>query len=357
MRILYGVQGTGQGHISRARAMARELKLYPELDVTWLFSGRSRNRLFDMDIFGEFEWRRGLTFASREGRLHYGDTVRTNNLFSFVRDVWSLDLDSYDLIISDYEPVTAWAAKLKGRRSIGLGHQYAFDGSSPVTGANPISKQVMRYFAPVSESIGLHWYPYGHQICPPIIDLPSIQTLTDRHVLVYLPFENQNTVTEWLQQRPDILFKQYSPDVDNSTAGNVQRCTTDYAGFKYDLSTCRGVVCNSGFELISECLQWGKPVLTFPMRGQMEQLSNALALDQLNLAMVSDTLDSEALSRFLDNLREHCSINYPNVAQALALWIRDGANKPPSEVARGLWRGVRIPSIASIHTQQTRVLA
>jgi len=175
--------------------------------------------------------------------------------------------------------------------------------------------------------------------------------------LVYLPFENQNTVTEWLQQRPDILFKQYSPDVDNSTAGNVQRRTTDDAGFKYDLSTCRGVLCNSGFEVISECLQWGKPVLTFPMRGQMEQLSNALALDQLNLAMVSDTLDSEALSRFLDNLREHCSINYPNVAQALALWIRDGANKPPSEVARGLWRGVRIPSIASIHTQQTRVLA
>jgi hypothetical protein len=93
------------------------------------------------------------------------------------------------------------------------------------------------------------------------------------------------------------------------------------------------------------------------MRGQMEQLSNALALDQLRLAMVSDSLDSEALSLFLTNLREHCSINYPNVAQALAQWIRDGASRPPSEVAQGLWRGVRIPSIASIRTHQTRALA
>ena len=41
---------------------------------------------------------------------------------------------------------------------------------------------------------------------------------------------------------------------------------------------CAGVVCNSGFELISECLQLGKTVLTRPVLGQMEQMSNAFAL-------------------------------------------------------------------------------
>ena len=51
MKILYGVQGTGQGHISRARAMARVLDRHG-VEVTWLFSGRDRGALFDMDLFG-----------------------------------------------------------------------------------------------------------------------------------------------------------------------------------------------------------------------------------------------------------------------------------------------------------------
>ena len=65
MNILYGVQGTGQGHISRARAMAAALHRHG-VTVTWLFSGRSRQALFDMDCFGDFQHRRGLTFATRD---------------------------------------------------------------------------------------------------------------------------------------------------------------------------------------------------------------------------------------------------------------------------------------------------
>jgi len=46
-KILYGVQGTGQGHISRARGVAEALKDY-DVDVTWLFSGRPKEKFFDM---------------------------------------------------------------------------------------------------------------------------------------------------------------------------------------------------------------------------------------------------------------------------------------------------------------------
>lgn len=357
MRILYGVQGTGQGHISRARAMAKELARYPELDVTWLFTGRSKSRLFDMECFGDFEWRSGLTFASREGKLHYLDTLRTNNIPAFIRDVIQLDLSSYDLMISDYEPVTAWAAKLRGRECIGIGHQYAFDGSSPVAKANGLSKTIMRLFAPTTRSVGLHWYPFSQSICPPIIDLPETVPTTGNHVLVYLPFENQKTVTQWLQTHPEVEFRQYSPEVQSETLTNVTTCPTDYQGFKYDLANCKGVICNSGFELISECLQWGKPVLTFPMRGQMEQSSNALALDQLGLANVCDTLDPEALSAFLQNLRQQSSINFPNVAATLARWIRAGATDSPTSLAADLWRGVRISALNAPQEQTSKAVA
>ena len=85
MKILYGVQGTGQGHISRARALALALRDWP-VEVTWLFSGRARENLFDMDIFGDYAHRRGLTFKTRAGRMQYWATVRGNSLPRFLRD-------------------------------------------------------------------------------------------------------------------------------------------------------------------------------------------------------------------------------------------------------------------------------
>ncbi|MBP7664242.1 MAG: glycosyltransferase, partial [Shewanella sp.] len=39
MRILYGVQGTGNGHLSRARVMAKAL-MKQDIEVDFLFSGR-----------------------------------------------------------------------------------------------------------------------------------------------------------------------------------------------------------------------------------------------------------------------------------------------------------------------------
>ena len=53
MNILYGAEATGQGHISRVRSIAKELAEH-DVSVTWLFSGRSRDKLFDMELFADF---------------------------------------------------------------------------------------------------------------------------------------------------------------------------------------------------------------------------------------------------------------------------------------------------------------
>ncbi len=53
MKILYGVQGTGNGHITRARAMANALQ-ERDVDVQFLVSGRPKVKLFDMEPFGAF---------------------------------------------------------------------------------------------------------------------------------------------------------------------------------------------------------------------------------------------------------------------------------------------------------------
>lgn len=47
MKILFGVQGTGNGHISRARALNKYLKA-DGISVDYIFSGRERDKYFDM---------------------------------------------------------------------------------------------------------------------------------------------------------------------------------------------------------------------------------------------------------------------------------------------------------------------
>ena len=95
---------------------------------------------------------------------------------TFLKDVNRLDLDPYDLIACDYEPVTAWAAKAKGREVIGIGHQYAFGKNTPLSGDNAVSRLVMNQFASVDIPVGLHWAPLTTLFFHPFLIYP-ISTL------------------------------------------------------------------------------------------------------------------------------------------------------------------------------------
>jgi uncharacterized protein (TIGR00661 family) len=343
MHILFGVQATGQGHISRARAIAGEL-LRHDVEVTWLLSGRSREALFDMEPFGNFEHRRGLSFNTKAGRIQHLATLRDNKVREFLRDRKSLDLTPYELVVTDYEPVTAWAARRAGVPSIGIGHQYAFGPETPVAGHSWWSRQIMKRFAPVDKALGLHWHPYAPNILPPILDLPSLEPERGEHILVYLPFEDQDEVTRLLQSSPGTRFIQYANGLDTAILGNVWRRAASVDGFKRDLARCRGVICNTGFELISECLHWSKPVLTKPLAGQMEQLSNGLALEQLGYARVTGQLCVETIEQWLADPIHPATMRYGNVAGVLAAWLADGAREPLPELGRRLWVHEDLPT-------------
>ncbi|WP_159817477.1 MJ1255/VC2487 family glycosyltransferase [Colwellia sp. 20A7] len=336
MKILYGVQATGNGHIARSRIMAKQLK-ENGVEVTFLFSGRPKDKLFDMELFGDFIYKQGLTFIVQNGKVNYLSTAFNNNFLRFIYDVHTLAIDDYDLIITDFEPVTAWAAKLKKKLVLGIGHQYAFGRNTPRAGKNLLAEFVMNYFAPAKDSIGLHWAPFDQSILPPIIDVNLVGKAEVNVVIVYLPFENQSKVTRLLQQFPDKHFIQYSPDVDNAEKKNVSIRTTCYAGFKQDL--CRGsaVISNSGFELISECLHLGLPLLVKPLQGQMEQESNALALHELKFAKVMRTLDEDIVASWLVKCKPRIYKKTPDVAFEIVRWLLSDKKLPIHKVAASLW--------------------
>lgn len=338
MKILYGVQGTGNGHISRANAMFDAFAAFPDLQITWLLSGRDKEQ--GCGAIENFEWRRGLTFVTGDGGIRKFATFQKNSLRLFWHDVKTLDLSSYDLIISDYEPVICYAAWRKGIPVIGISHLYAFNYPVPMRGGNPFTTLILRRFAPVTQAIGLHWHHFGYPILPPILDMHKPATmppLVRNKVVVYLPWENQERVVALLKPFKDYAFYIYHPGFTNSDDGHLHRRAISRNGFKQDLFDAWGVIANCGFELLSECLYLGKHVLTKPLSGQMEQYSNAAALEQLGYAETMTTLDPRRVANWLKAECTAVQLAFPDVAKELAAWIADGRRQTLEALTARLW--------------------
>jgi uncharacterized protein (TIGR00661 family) len=344
MRIFYGVQGTGNGHITRARVMAKEL-FAAGCDVTFQFTGRPADKYFEMDVFNGYQTRDGLTFHTENGNVSYIKTLFDAKPFTFMKDLKSLDLKGYDLVISDFEPLTSWAARAQKIKTLGIGHQYAFNHKIPREGSDPIADNVMKYFAPVDVGVGVHWHHFGQPILPPIIETPETpKSIIKNKIIVYLPFEDQNEVIKLLAPFENFQFHIYSPEVVPSKFAHIICNPLSRAGFQKDLYDSAGIISNAGFELASEALQMGKKILAKPLHSQMEQISNAAALHQLGYGHIMNDMDKAAIGHWLhDNNAIH--ITYPNIAKVLVEWILNGMPEMDTDFIESVWDTVDVMHI------------
>ncbi|MGS2723413.1 MJ1255/VC2487 family glycosyltransferase [Porticoccus sp. GXU_MW_L64] len=337
MNILYGVQATGNGHITRARAMAPALQ-EQGLNVDYLFSGRSPDKLFDMEPFGDYRCRQGLSFCTERGKIALWPTAKAIKPLNFFRELVQLDVSTYDLIISDFEPITAWAGFMAGVPVVGLGHQYAFMHPIPQHRGSPIARLVTRWFAPAKVRLGLHWHHFDQPILPPIAPVSIKPLPVEKNLyLVYLPFECLDSIRQFLQPFKDYRFAIYHPQAERTDEGHLHFYPPSRSGFHRTMAQACGVIGNAGFGLASEALQIGKKLLIKPLAGQPEQLSNALTLELLELAQTMDKLDPATAGQWLEQGAMH-KIDYPDVATAVAQWIAAGDLTSISELANELWR-------------------
>lgn len=345
-KVLYGVQGTGNGHISRAAAMNKALSRLGGYDVTWVMSGRPQQKLMCCE---SYQWYRGMTFAASNGKIQLFSTLTGINLPQFFRDIREISLDDYELIITDFEPVIAWSAKKQGRKTLGIGHQYAFYYPMPVVGKNLIPKLAMKYLAPADIKIGLHWHHFDQPVLPPIVDMHSVsldqQQVADK-VLVYLPFENQDELIKMLSGISGWNFYIYCAGMEKFNLGNIHTRAISKTGFKNDLVTASALITNSGFELISESLTLGKKILTKPLYGQVEQLCNAKALSELGYATVINKLNAKTVLNWLESTTAVYRVNYPDVSMAIAIWLEKRDQVSVEVLSKALWKQTSVEKVS-----------
>ncbi|MDF7666905.1 glycosyltransferase family protein [Orbaceae bacterium ESL0727] len=342
MKILFGVQGTGNGHISRCRTLAKALTK-AGANVDYILSGRDPKDYFDMNAFGNYKTFRGVSFATLNGKINLRKTIQRIRAFRLIKDVHDLDLSTYDCIISDFEPVSAWAAYYQHRNCLGISNQVVCQYLKPKE-YGLIANVIMKYYAPVTIPIGLHWFHFGHKLLPPMIDPLQTAPQKDNTIVVYLPFESLDDIITLLSPFSDVHFYCFHPDVKQLiNQGNVTLQPLARDHFTQTLAGCAGIIANTGFALISEALVLGKKILTKPVAGQFEQLYNASCLEQLNMATVMMNLDSQKLAHWLD-LPAVDPVIYPDVATELANWIVTDQQEPLLSLSERLWRETQFPA-------------
>lgn len=349
MRILYGIQGTGNGHITRARMLAGHFASHG-IEVDYFFSGRPAERYFDMDCFGNYRTREGLSFVTEQGRINALKTARELSPLRFISDVKRLDVSSYDVVLNDFEPISAWAAKTQGVPVIAMSHQASFlHDSVPVPGANYWHRQFIRSFAPANVYLGVHWQPFHSHVLPPFVSQTSTQGVCPsvaNKILVYLPFEQLSSVIDYLNDFPDMEFYCYHPDAQNQSIKHVHLRSPSRQGFLIDLANSSGVVANAGFELSTEALHFGKKLLLKPLHGQFEQLANILALEHLGLAQSMQYLNPNALDDWM-RLSNNKSIAFPADPSPFIDWLLAGNwhEETILKMHKTLWQQVSIVAL------------
>lgn len=304
MRILYGVQGTGHGHISRARVVLPRLREIAEVDV--LISGYN----FHLDLDGEIAYKKrgiSLTYDSN-GSVDVLETALNLKPVKFIQDIQTVPVEEYDFIVNDFEPVTAWAALAADKTCVAISHQASFLSPNPPRPSKKsiVAEGVMKHFAPCTVPLGSHYKRYDDFIEPPIIrsHIKDLNPTLGDHITVYLPAFDHETLVSVFSKVPQIEWHIFSPTCNNSyQKGNVKVNPVSKDDFLKSFESCLGIVSAAGFETTSEALFLGKKMLVIPIRNQYEQLCNAAALQEFGGSVVYniDGGFSATVSNWIEN--------------------------------------------------------
>lgn len=320
MRILYAIQGTGNGHLSRARDIIPAL-LRQKVQLDLLVSGIQA----DIQLPYEVRYRLGgMSFIfGRQGGIDLWNTYVKANSFRLQREIRQLPVQDYDLILSDFEPISSWACKLRGKTCIGISHQSAVlaPGAPQPDRKDPVGQLILKKYAPANHHYGFHFESYSPDIYTPVIRQGIRQAKISKqgHYTVYLPAYSDARIIGVLSGLPGIRWEVFSKHSKHAYAmGNISIRPIENEAFLKSITSSEGVLCAAGFETPAEALYMGKKLCVIPMRNQYEQQCNAAALKQMGVTVL-EGLHQDLVWQLQEWVAssDFVSVNYPDQADAL----------------------------------------
>lgn len=321
MKILYGVPSEGMGHATRSKVVIQHLLdaghdvhiATSDRALTFLetaFPGRTfkiegLHLKYDQGTVDRWASFKMLLKSAPEG-------IRTN-----VEQFRNLHKEFHpDVVISDFESFTYYFAKfhripllcvdnIQTINRCVLEFDIPDDERENYRLANAIIKAKVpfcdRYL--VSAFFAAKLRKPRTEIIPPILRDAILQAKPSQgdHILVYQTSTSQDDLVPGLKSVWKEKFKVYGFNREEDH-GSVQLRKFSEDGFIQDLASCKAVMTNGGYSLISEAVYLHKPVLSFPLRGQFEQFVNGATIEQMNYGRRFESFHPDHVKTFLYDL-------------------------------------------------------
>jgi len=290
MKILWGIQLTGNGHIRRSTLLISKLReLGHTVDI--LTSGNNSN------ILPESKYNfRGITLKYNNGSINWIKTILGIKPLRLIKDAKTIN-NEYDLVISDFEPVSALFSKLSKTKSISISNQNSIVLNH--LGFGP-SKLFIKWFSKCQHLIAYD-YIQSDNTFQPLCNIAKFKKTSD-NIVVYLPYLDSRKVMNILSNVDKKFIFFTSSNLNSTKNVTIKKISPDFTD---SLGTCSGVITHCGFSTTSETLILGKKLWAIPVAGQFEQKINSKNLN--NMGVFTEKLTDENLKKWINN---YSAINY-----------------------------------------------
>lgn len=308
LKLLYGIQCTGNGHLTRSKEIIKFLEEnYAEkietIDVC-LSGNFSQIDYSDLNVKWKFE---GLGFDLKNGGISLLNTIKKMKLHQFFKSILTPDLKEYDIIISDFEPITCWSGILRRRKVLGIGNHFKFLSNKKfLKNLSPnffSNKLITKLVSPVSNHIAFNYLKETDNDFFPIIrkTLRKVNLQKEDFYLIYLSSISVDDQIKFFNLFPNQTFYIYHNEVkEASDFENIKLRPIDKLEFTEKLIKCKGVISHTGFQLTSECLYLGKKLMVIPIKNQIEQIYNTKELNKFGV-LSNDKLEVPIFDDFFEN--------------------------------------------------------
>lgn len=362
MKILYGVVGEGTGQALRARVVLEELTRRHEVFV--VVSGPAR---------ADLQQRFPNVYALR-GDNGPRDVAQTRALQAEIQALqpmigtWPQSIRHYfeligfhrpHVVLSDSDAFSFLFAKMRYLPVISLDHLQVVNRAThdpkvlagmeePLERARKAVKAKMPGAFHYLITSFFHPPPRKDRttLVPPILrpEILAARPQRGEHLLVAAGGLLPPAAREVLE-RSGLPCRIYGAPVDADVVeGALTFRPFSEPGLVEDLRTCRAVVADGGFTVLSEALALRKPVLSIPSEDALDQRLNAAYLEHLGYGMRSSALTASALAGLLEAAPrlEQALSGYSHPGNAVAFEALE-AQLTRADQHRGIWAEVTLP--------------
>lgn len=336
LKIVYGVCGIGRGHVHRQLPVIEYL-IDRGSEIVFFAYGTSlaflQQRYADHSRIQIEEVAVPFYVGDRTG-LDFEATIRhpKNQNISFLdQNCKAMDrtfqrIGRPDLVITDYEPISAQYAYAHGSPLITIDQQskYLCRSDWPEIGEQSCIDEVARlrmFFPEAHARIACSFFKvpassacpvelHGPVIQPRVLEMKSSPIDVGRDILLYLssqrPFEQSfEEILDILASEPSWRFSVFAPSVSEVSSTRVPSNVTLFPHgdphFFPALERSAAVISTAGHTLLSESMYLDKPVFALPLP-VYEQQMNANVISENGFGIARTQLSATDLHLFLENL-------------------------------------------------------